>query len=243
MVHKKIAISCQRIRHGSCGDTSHFMANKEEHLMNTKVSDMVFALVLAVAATTSQAVELNPGAVLSITSGTQVGDAVTSGSWFGFNGFSKQALSQGTTGLVIGGSLNDPNAITNPWEYYSVAGSNYLTTPVTGGTSGLNMSGWVWSWNGNVVSMASGAWGLGYADGVANFSWDGMDEHAYTLDYHATASSGALSGFQYALHLEGCVALTPESMCVASPTPEADTWAMMLAGLGLIGATLRYNRR
>jgi hypothetical protein len=212
--------------------------------MNINISKLALALALSVAAASVQAVVLDPGSILLITSGVQDGDNVTSGSWYGLVGIDGnasfnvyQALSEGTHGLLIGYSpLNNSTAITAAGTFFGIASSNYLTSQVTGGTSGLDMSGWVWDWAGDTMPMANGAWGAGYTDGIANFSWDGIGGHTYTLDYHATAPFGAANGVQYALHLEG-------SVIGPLPVPEANTWAMMLAGLGLLGVTVRYRKR
>jgi hypothetical protein len=75
----------------------------------------------------------------------------------------------------------------------------------------------------------------GYGNGIGLFNWDGVYGHAYTLDYTATVATGHPSGFgdvRYALHLEGVVAV-----------PEASTWGMMLAGLGLVGVAARARRQ
>jgi hypothetical protein len=58
----------------------------------------------------------------------------------------------------------------------------------------------------------------------------------YVLDYHATVPVNDVSGFggvQYALHLEGTVV----------PVPEASTYGMMLAGLGLVGFMASRRRK
>ncbi len=75
-----------------------------------------------------------------------------------------------------------------------------------------------------------------YTNGVAKFSWSGVDGSAYTLDYLATVPLGDASGFggvKYALHLEGTVAMVPE----------ASTYGMMLAGLGLVGFMASRRRK
>ncbi|MHB1098544.1 MAG: PEP-CTERM sorting domain-containing protein [Burkholderiales bacterium] len=66
-----------------------------------------------------------------------------------------------------------------------------------------------------------------------------------TIDYHATVpleDPSNFGGMQYALHLEGYF-LTPEGEAVIpSPVPEVSTYAMMLAGLGLVGFVMRGRR-
>ncbi len=193
---------------------------------------------------------------------------VTGGSWFamdidmdhGISTIEKTALSQGATGIVIGVTTSpgashmgaptagDTNAIDAPWLFYSNTGSDYTTLGITGSTAaGLDMSGWVWRYAGGPdVAMNTGAWtplnaaaagmqAAGYGNGIGLFSWDGVYGHAYSLDYTATVATSHPSGFgdvRYALHLVGVVAV-----------PEASTWGMMLAGLGLVGLTVRCRTR
>lgn len=181
----------------------------------------------------------------------------------------KVALSQGFTALVIGMATSpgashagvpvpgDYNAITAPWAFFGATGSDYTTVGITGSSeSGLNMSSWTITWNGiPAISLGSGAWtplnavGTGmaagvYANGVAKFSWNGTYGTGYTLDYTATVPANDASGFgsvQYALHLTGlagCLDCT-----AADPIPEASTYAMMLAGLGLVGFAARRRKQ
>jgi hypothetical protein len=240
--------------------------------MNKTLIQAAFVFAFGTVALGTQAATLYPYTTLTITTGVNTYDAngnfanVSSGSWFAMDtnssntisGTEKNALSQGTTGLVIGVTTppgashpgpptpGDSNQITAPWYYFGGTGSDYVTTPVTGDTTnGLNMSGWTVTWNGTVVvNFSSGAWGTGFSNGIGNIAWDGVDGHAYTLDFHAAVPFNDPSGFggiKYALHLEGCVLGTPESVC--TPVPEASTYAMMLAGLGLVGFAARRHRQ
>jgi len=238
----------------------------------------IFALAIGsvgiMGAMSASAAAVSAGDALSITAGVPTFDAsgtftgVASGSWFAMDtngnlkiaGTEKVALSQGTTGLVIGTTTSagashagaptagDTNAITAPWNFFGNTGSDYLTVAVTGDTTtGLNMSGWTVTWNGvPTIPMGSGAWvpaapiaGMAtgtYTNGVGKFSWNGINGGAYTLDYLATVPLGDASGFggvKYALHLEGNVAMVPE----------ASTYGMMLAGLGMVGFMASRRRK
>ena len=239
----------------------------------------MFALAIGsvgiMGAMSASAAVVNTGDVLSITAGVPAFDGsgtqtnVSSGSWFGMDnsgdskiqGTEKVALSQGTTGLVIGVTTSagashpgaptagDTNAITAPWSFFGNTGSDYAIVAVTGDTvTGLNMSGWTVTWSGiPAIPMGTGAWtplnaatiGMPagpYTNGLAKFSWNGIDGGAYTLDYTATVPLGDASGFggvKYALHLQGNVAMVPE----------ASTYGMMLAGLGMVGFMASRRRK
>lgn len=229
----------------------------------------MFALAIGsvgiMGAMSAHAVNLNTGDTLTINPGVTAVDAYNNPtnvtvSWFGMDtngngviaGTEKTALSQGTTGIVIGTATTagashagaptagDTNAITAPWAFFGNTGSDYTTVGITGGTTGgLNFSGWTVTWNGiPAINMTGGAWGTGYSNGVANFTWNGVYGAGYTLDYHATVPLGDPSGFggvKYALHLQGVVNQ-------AAAVPEASTYGMMLAGLGLVGFAVRRRK-
>lgn len=235
---------------------------------------VVMGVVLGFSGVAAQAAVLQSGDVLHLTAGTPVFDVYgsltnVSGSWFGmdYNGDSKligsekNPLSEGTTGLVIGVTTSpgashsgpvlpgDTNEITAPWTFFANTGSDYLTAPVTGGTTnGLDLSGWTVTWNGiPAIPMGTGAWqptncaALGctvpFLDGIAQFSWNGLNGGAYTLDYTATVPQNDPSGFggvQYYLHLEGTVTSLV-------PVPAA-AWLLASGMLGLMGIARRKHR-
>jgi hypothetical protein len=238
--------------------------------MSNTLIHAAFTLALGTVSLGASAVTF-PSFPMTITAGvtTYDGDGyaanVASGSWFAMDtngnsliaGTEKTALSQGYAGLVIGSTTSpgashpgaptagDFNAITAPWAFFGNTGSDYLTTPITGSTTaGLDFSGWTITWNGiPAIPLGSGAWGAGFSDGVAHFLWSNVG--LVTIDYHATVPVGDPSGFggtQYALHLEGYFS-TPEGDVIPSPIPEASTYAMMLAGLGLVGFAVRRRKR
>lgn len=212
-------------------------------------------------AMSAHAFTLNNGDTLTINASTLNASGyvvVGTGSWFGMdtngNGVinlaERTGLAQGTTGLVIGQATTqgashggpvvagDTNAITAPWEFFGNTGSDYTTVGITGGTvTGLDFSGWTVTWNGiPAINMTSGAWGTGFTNGVANFIWDGVYGNAYTLTYTATVPVGDPSNFggvKYQLNLTGNV----------MPVPEASTYGMMLAGLGLVGFMASRRRK
>jgi hypothetical protein len=231
--------------------------------MNKILIQTAFALAFGTVTLTTQAATLVNGNVLTITSGVPTYDSngnlagVSSGSWFGCDCNGNNALtsneltplSQGTTGIVVGVAtlpgashagaplLGDTNAIDAPYSFFGNTASDATSIGITGSTAaGLDMSGWKWAWSGvPVVNMGSGAWGAGFSNGIGNFVWDGVYGHAYTLDYHARFPEGDPSGIGYVAvgwHFEGVVAV-----------PEASTYAMMLAGLGLVGLATQRRKR
>ncbi len=211
---------------------------------------IALSLVLGVASVASHATTVNAGDTLTINAGVPhsiSSGIITSftGSYFGldsnFDGMIEQtekiAVSQGTTGLVIGTSTA-PGAIDAPWSLLGVNGSDYLTVAATGSTtSGLNLSGWTISWNNVTIPLGTGAWqpincsdlgcsGHTFTNGNAEFSWDGIYGDTYSLNYAATVPAGNISGFggySYYLHLEG----------VVKPVPLPA--ASLLLGSGLLG--------
>lgn len=235
--------------------------------MKSTITKVAAVAILAAAATSAQAVSLNNGDVLTIATGVTTLDAygnpggVVDGSFFGMDldttstltPTERYALSQGTTGIVIGASNTALTAINAAWPFSGATGYNYVSTAVTGSTeAGLNMSGWTVNWNGGDIDMgAGGAWQViggaggqmptsGYTGSTAIFSWSGVYGDTYTLDYTATVPVPAtgpvgFGGTQYGLHLEGTV-------IAAAPVPEASTYGMMLAGLGLVGFAVRRRK-
>lgn len=231
--------------------------------MNRPLIHTVFVLALGGVALVSRAATLPDYTVLTITAGVPVYDSngdlstIGSGSWFGIdinnNGTLESqerfsALSQGTTGFISGmpalpGASHlglpvpgDSNQIDAPYSVFGQTASDYTTIGITGSTTaGLDMSGWMWRFVDIDVYMGSGAWGPGFSTGIGNFSWDGMPGHGYSLDYHARVPVGDPTGFGgvgMAWHFEGVVGI-----------PEASTYGMMLAGLGLVGLAVRRRRR
>lgn len=201
--------------------------------MNFARTTFVLALGLVQAAGAAAAT-LNAGDRLTIGSGSFF--AVDMDADSNIDPTEKIALSQGTTGIVIGAPTHAPGAITAPWLFLGYAGYDWTSgNAVSGGTGGLDMSGWMVTWNGQDIALGTGAWQVlnassgmptsGYGDGIGILNWNSVYGDAYTLDYTATVQDGAFMNVQWALHVEGTVV----------PVPEASTFGMMLAGLGLVG--------
>ena len=166
-------------------------------------------------------------------------------------------LDNGTTAMTLTGAAQSN---LDTFRYYGAAGDNAANT-VAMGTSGLsilaasgdtatiNMSGWKVDWNGIMnIPMGTGAWG-NYVVGTPFVSGQGIlacDAGSgcaagsnYTLKYTATVPVGDPSGFgnvKYYLELHGTVG-------TVAAVPEASTYGMMLAGLGLVGFAVRRRKQ
>lgn len=216
----------------------------------------MFALAIGsvgiMASSNASAFVLNNGDQLTISTNTApLGSAASSYFAFDTNGdgvFStvesiriKPSLNAGNIGIIIGqntlGGATEPSHVGAPvgtesgdidraWNLFGNTGTHFLTTGITGSTTaGLNMSGWNITWSGiPAINMGTGA--------NATFVWDGVYGHTYELTYFAAIPWGdpsGLGGLEYKLHLSGTV----------NSVPEASTYAMMLTGLGLVGAMAR----
>jgi len=199
--------------------------------MKSKALQLSLSAILSLSALSAHAASVNYGDQLTINSGIYGESGVNSGSYFGadtdgnsiIDSFERTALQQGTEGIIIGviqdtgtptdGSvpLEDAwNRITAPYLWFGNIAQEYTTSPITGSTeTGLDFSGFNWPWNGvEDIPFGSGAWGAGFTDGIANFSWDGIYGHAYTLDYRTSIPTGdpsGLGGAQFEYHFEGTV--------------------------------------
>ena len=217
---------------------------------------------------TGDTLTINTGVPVFTTTGTGTSSSplvttqtnVNPGSWFGMDtsgdgaiqGTEKTALSAvNSPGIVIGANTSTPGPYTtdaslvgsagpivDSWGYYGATGTNFSTVAITGTNTSIDLSGWHVAWN-NVpsIDMGGNAWGTGYTSGVGKLVWDGVYGHTYKLDYHAAvpSTSSVFPNVKYALHLEGVVN-------AAAPVPEASTYGMMLAGLGLVGFAVRRRK-
>jgi hypothetical protein len=156
---------------------------------------------------------------------------------------SGSTVSQGSTdGAILMGTVQGPGAFSTGFLWQGQTA--YMTTlngapsgSISNNTMTLDMSGFTGEWNGISFNAAPDSGTLTTA-----VSLIGNGVYFYTADWThlVTASDGVPAlyyGFTFGLHLEG-IAVTD-----LAPVPEADTYAMMLAGLGLVGWAAHRRRR
>lgn len=229
--------------------------------MNFKMTKIAALAAMAFASAGAQAA-LTSSSYLTIendavTAFTGVSYTVTSNgplldSYFTMGGSVKK-LAIDTQFAYIDGTANVMNlngsieGAVGTFTYYGASGSNdsgptggfsVLSTGVDSAT--IDMTNWKVDWNGVLdIPMGTGAWLAGTSNGVGNLTCTAGSDcavgSAYTLKYSATVPVGDASGFggvKYYLELHGQV----------GAVPEASTYGMMLAGLGLVGFAVRRRK-
>lgn len=237
--------------------------------MNFKMTKIAALAVMAFASTGAHAV-LTSTNTLSIqaddVTGTSLGapTITTAGplvdSFFTMGGSTKRLAVDSQYALLYNGAnmtltgANQSNIATftfqgNPGDNaantVTMGTSGVSILSVSGDTASINMSGWKVDWNGiNNIPMGTTAWGTGFSNGVGNLTCAAGSGcavgSAYTLKYTATVPVGDASGFggvKYYLELHGNVG------GVTAAVPEASTYGMMLAGLGLVGFAVRRRKQ
>lgn len=136
-----------------------------------------------------------------------------------------------TLGFGIGhnsGNMIDlDSSFLGVWAAHSTTGPLEITWNGISNTATVNMSDWRWNFNNHTYNLGAGAPALlNNQDGI----WGNGND---TLDY-TTVMPDAFAGVDYGLHLVGSASLTP--------VPEASTYAMLLAGLGLVGFAVRRRK-
>lgn len=137
--------------------------------------------------------------------------------------------------LIPGGSFNHNSgnmidrdtSFLGEWAAHATTGALEISWNGVSNTATVNMSDWRWYFNGTYYDMGAGGSALlNNQDGI----WGNGDD---TLDY-STMMTGDFAGVEYGLHLVGSASLTP--------VPEASTYGMMLAGLGLVAFAVRRRK-
>jgi len=172
---------------------------KKSHLMGA-----VCACVFTFLASTSQAVSLQNGDVLSFTAfeGSIVSGVAAGGTF-------DNAPLDANDGIVIGTTQGGVPGIDETWTsgIVGIMGNHFTTSDVnvlSGAT--LDFSGWV-------LFLGGSNYELGVTQGIANYTFDGIN---FTLDYswnyindNGGNPLGNLSVTDYVLHLEGTVVPIP----------------------------------
>lgn len=147
-------------------------------------------------------------------------------------------------GLTLNGAPQS-NIATFSWYgqpgSFETLGAGIGILSASGDTATVNMSGWKMDWSLNQdIPLGALAWSAGYTSGIGNIVCDAGSGCAigssYTLTYTATVPAGdpsSLGHVKYYLELHGTV----------GAVPEASTYGMMLAGLGLVGAAARRRKQ
>jgi hypothetical protein len=165
-------------------------------------------------------------------------------SFFAFASKTKQSVGAQFAYLYNGAALTLTGATQSniaTFTLYGIAGS-YETIgtgisilSASGDTATVDMSGWKADWNGIITPLGTGAWSTGFTNGVGNLTCtvgSGCAAgSAYTLKYTATVPD-FWSPTPYYLELHGTV----------GAVPEASTFAMMLAGLGVVAVAARRRK-
>lgn len=156
---------------------------------------------------------------------------------------SASTVSQGSTdGAILMGTVQGPGDFSTAFLWQGQTA--YMTT-LNGAPSGsiannqmtLDMSGFTGEWNGVSFNASPDSGTLTTA-----VSLIGNGVYFYTADWtHLVTARDSVPAFYYGttfdLHLEG-IAVTS-----LAPVPEAQTYAMMLAGLGLVGMMAHRRRK
>lgn len=175
---------------------------------------------------------------------------------FGATGYAVVSFTTASSGLVdllYTGGFEDPNLslfdsigahlITNDDDYdLAISTYSHITQNLAAGSYSM------------LVSSCCEAWGHAYFDhGALDVETDGYNNGSYLIGGTATLSgmqffldnsaySAQAGGQPFAMTITGDVADITAQVGAISLVPEAETYLMMLAGLGLVGAMVRRRK-
>lgn len=190
------------------------------------------AVALAALASAAQAA---PVVDLTVTSGTFEMPTVTMApvafgdfGWDLVDGYGQNdnlfSFFGGPVGIFTGDgtAATTPTSPTPPFGGTPVAGGAVPTGDVTGSTITMDLSAFTAAWN-----------GTNFNQGASNVvgTWD-SNTNTFTASWQSTISGGAFDGKTGIWTVTG----------LAAPVPEASTYGMMLAGLGLVGFAVRRRK-
>ncbi len=201
--------------------------------MKFTMTKIAAAAVLATAAMSAQAVDF---ASMSVTGGTFAmagagGNFITANIAPGLDllaGNNQQINVSMPTGQLfnfgffgpVGAYLSDGTY--TPFGGAAAGGSATApTASEVGGAMTADLSAWTAFWNNNNFGQG----------GIATGTWDSVTG-VYNIGWSATVVGGAFDGMTGVWTMTG----------VAVPVPEASTYGMMLAGLGLVGFAVRRRK-
>ena len=198
--------------------------------MNFTMTKIAAAAVLAMASASAMAVPVSAAYMDAATGSFDLaGTPGNPGSW-SFSGAGQDLI--GDINVAYGSSFT---FFGNPVNVFSGDGTYapYGGTPVTGGnpisamvdadagTITVDLSSWTAFWNGTNFNQGTAA---------ATGSWDAVTG-AYDIAWSSTVVGGPFNGQTGNWSLQGVAAV-----------PEASTYGMMLAGLGLVGFAVRRRK-
>lgn len=203
--------------------------------MNFTMTKIAAAAVLAIAATGAQAA---PIADLFITSGTFEMPTVTAGPVaFGAFGFDLADAYGSNANLFpfFGGAVGvftqdgtatyiPASAIGLPWGTNVVSGGPVPNGDITGSVITMDLSAITAAWNGSNFNQGNSSVVGSYNAGTG----------AFTATWSSTIVGGAFAGKTGVWNVQGTAAV--------AAVPEASTYGMMLAGLGLVGFAVRRRK-
>lgn len=200
--------------------------------MKLAITKIAAAVALSAAAMSAQAVTFDSMTVtggtfeMGGTSGTFITQNITPG--LDVLASNNQQINTGGPLFNYGG-FGGVNVFVSDGTYMPFGGAaagGSATAPSAsgdlGGTMSADLSAWTANWNGN--NFGQGAVATGTVDAMGN----------YSISWSKVVEGGPFGGMTGNWTMTGTVA--------AAPVPEASTYGMMLAGLGLVGFAVRRRK-
>lgn len=198
--------------------------------MKFTMTKIAAATVLALASTGALAVPVAAVYMDAATGSFNLGgNPGTPGSW-AFSGAGQNLIGDinvayGSSFTFFGGPVNvfSGDGTYAPYGGTPVQGGNPIAAMLDAdtGTITVDLSSWTAYWNGTNFNQGSSA---------ASGTWDAMTG-AYSIAWSSTVVGGPFNGQTGNWSLQGVAAV-----------PEASTYGMMLAGLGLVGFAVRRRK-
>jgi hypothetical protein len=198
--------------------------------MKFTMTKIAAATVLAMASSAALAVPVAAVSMDAATGSFNLGGTPgTPGSW-AFSGAGQNLIGDinvayGSSFTFFGGPVNvfSGDGTYAPYGGAAVTGGAPISAMLdaTAGTISVDLSSWTAYWNGTNFNQGSAA---------ATGTWD-SGTGAYNISWSSTVVGGPFNGQTGNWSLQGVAAV-----------PEASTYGMMLAGLGLVGFAVRRRK-